>query len=99
MVTPTIRLRPGLRGDSVSVTGGVPISGDGGMDGLGEGVLGIGLDVWVAVAVGGGLTRRSNFCSGRITEVAFSPFQVIRAASGTSYRPAIHESVSPHWTV
>ena len=99
MAAPIMRLGPGLREDSVAVTGGVPIGGDVVMDGLGEGVLGIGLGVWVAVAVGGGVTRRSNFCSGRMTEVAFSPFQVIRSASGTSYRPAIHESVSPLWTV
>ena len=50
------------------------------MDG-GEGVVVGGLGVSVAVA--GGVTRSSNFCSGRMTEVLFSPFQAIRSASGT----------------
>ena len=85
MITPNIRLSPNPlgNGDSVSVTGGVPV-GDGVMDGLGEGVIVIGLWVAVSVAVAGGVTRSSNFCSGRMTEVLFSPFQAIRSASGTS---------------
>src|SRR5687767_14484899 len=98
MITLNIRLSPNLRGESVSVIGGVPV-GDGVMDGLREGEIAIGLGVCVAVAVAGGVTRRSNFCSGRMTEVIFSPFQAIRSGSGTSYRPAIHESVSPLRTV
>ena len=99
MVTPKIRPMPDLRGVSVVVTGGVRVGGGGVMDGLGEGVIGIGLGVCVAVAVAGGVTSRSNFCSGRMTEVLFSPFQAIRSARGTSYSPAIHESVSPLRTV
>ena len=83
MITPIIRLRPNPLGDgdSVSMTGGIRV-GDGVMDGLGEGVIVIGL--CVAVAVAGGVTRSSNFCSGRMTEVLFSPFQAIKSASGTS---------------
>jgi hypothetical protein len=100
VVTPKIRLRPNLRvdGDRVAVTEGVPVGG-GVMDGLGDDVSVVGLGVCVAVGVAGGATRRSNFCSGRMTEVLFIPFQAIRSTSGTSYRSAIHESVSPLWTV
>ena len=99
VVRPKIRLRPNpdRDGDSVAVTVGVPVGGGGGMDGLGEGVIVGGLGVSVGVA--GGVTRRSNFCSGRITEVLPSPFQAIRSESGTSYRLAIQKSVSPLWTV
>ena len=82
MIT-NIRLSPNPPGDgeSVSVTGAVTV-GDGVMDGGGDGVVVGGLGVNVAVA--GGVARRSNFCSGRMTEVLFSPFQAIRSASGTS---------------
>jgi len=85
MITTNIRLKPNPLGDGdrVSVTSGVPV-GDGVMDGLGEGEIAIGLGVCVAVAVAGGVTSRSNFCSGRMTEALFSPFQAIRSASGTS---------------
>ena len=80
MIKPKIRPRLSPRGDEVSVsaTSGVPV-GRGVMDGLGEGVIGMGLGVCVcaAVAVAGGVTRRSNFCSGRMTDVASSPFQAI----------------------
>ena len=86
-----------MRGDGVGVIGGVPVDGGGVLDGLGEGVIVTGLGVSVGVA--GGATRRSNFWSGRMTEVASSPFQAIRSESGTSYKAAIHESVSPLWTV
>ena len=79
------------------MTSGVPVASSGVRVGLGEGVVVGGLGVNVDVA--GGLTRRINFCSGRITEALFNPFQAIRSASGTSYRPAIHERVSPLWTV
>jgi len=41
------------------VTGGIPVSGGGVLDGLGDGVIVIGLGVRVTVA--GGVTRRSNF--------------------------------------
>ena len=61
-ITAKIRLRPNLRGDAVVVTSGVPVSGGGVMDGLGEGVIVIGLGVSVDVA--GGVTRRSNFDRG-----------------------------------
>src|SRR5215207_9312960 len=78
-----------------SVTGGVAVVGDGVMDGLGEGVVVTGPGVDVSVA--GGVTRRTSFCSGRMTEALFSPFHAIRSASATSYQPAIHERVSPLW--
>ena len=99
ILTPKIRLRPNPLedGDSVAVTGGVPVGGGGVLEGLGESGIVIGLGVSVGVA--GGVTRRSNFCSGRMTEALFNPFQAIRSASGTSYKPAIHESVSPLRTV
>ena len=95
MITTNIRPRPTPLGDgdSVAVEGGVPVRGGGVMDGLGKGVIVIGLGVGVGVA--GGVTRRIIFCSGRMTEVLFSPFQDIRSASEMSYQPAIHESVSP----
>ena len=78
------------------MTGDVPV-GDGVRVGRGAGVNVAGLGVSVAVA--GGATRRSNFCSGRMTEEAFSPVQDIRSARGISYRLAIQESVSPLRTV
>ena len=80
----------------MAITGGVPVGGIV-LDGLGEGVIVGGLGV--SVGVTGSVTRRSNFCSGRMTEALFSPFHAIKSASGTSYRSAIHESVSPLWTV
>ena len=63
MVRPKIRLRLSPRGDSVSVTSGVSVDG-GVMDGLGEGVTGMGVRVGVskAVAVAGGVMSRSSFC-------------------------------------
>ena len=102
MTKPKIRLmlNPLADGASVSAISGVPVD-SGAMDGLGEGVIGMGLGVCVGavVAVAGGVTRRRNFCSGRITDVEFSPFQVIRSESETSYSPAIQKSVSPLWTI
>lgn len=80
-ITPKIRPKLDLRGDSVAATIGVPV-GDGVMDGLGAGVIVAGPGVNVAVA--GGVMRRSIFCSGRMTEVLFSPFQLIRSESETS---------------
>ena len=82
--------------DFVSGTSGVT-DGAGVMDGVdGDGVaVGVRVCVGTEVTVGGGLTRNSNFCPTRITESALSPFQAIRSASGTSYRPAIQNSVSP----
>ena len=68
------------------------------MEGEGDGVTFV-VGLGTSVAVAGGVTSRSNFCSGRMTEVLFNPFQAIRSARGTSYRPAIHDSVSPLWTV
>ena len=82
IVTPKIRLSPDLRGDSVAVTSGVPVGDSGLMDGAREGVTVMGLGVNVAVA--GGVTRRTNFCPGKMTEVLFNPFQAIKSASGTS---------------
>ena len=78
-----MRPKPNRRGGSVAMTAGVSI-GDGVRDGLGEGVIPAGLGVGVAVGVAGGVTRRSNFCSGRMTDVLFGPFQAIKSASGTS---------------
>ena len=97
-MTPKIRLRPNPFGDedSVAVTGGVPVGAGNVMDGLGVGAIVVG--VGVSVAVAGRVTRRINFCPGKMTEALFSPFQAIKSASGTSYRPAIHKSVSPLWT-
>jgi hypothetical protein len=85
MTTPKITLKPDLdlRGESVAVTGGVPVGAGGVKDGEGEGVIVAGLGVDVAVA--GGVTRRSNFWPGRMTEVLFSPFQVISSVSEISY--------------
>ena len=99
MITTNITRRPDPRGDGnrVAVTAGVPVGGGEAMEGEGDGVAVGGFGVSVTVA--GGVTRRSNFCSGRMMEVLFSPFQNIRSASGTSYRSAIHESVSPLRTV
>ncbi len=93
---PTVKPTIDLRGDSVVVTGGVSV-GDGVMDGIGEGVTVAGLGVDVSVA--GGVRRRSSFWSVRMIEVLLSPFHAIRSASEMSYRLAIHESVSPLWTV
>src|SRR5215213_7246145 len=88
---------PGRRGEEgdAAASVGVPV-GDGVPDGLGKGVIVTGPGVSVGVA--GGVTSRSSFCSGRMTEALFSPFQVIRSASGTAYQPAIHDRVSPPWT-
>lgn len=86
---------PELRGGSV-MTKGVPV-GEGVIDGLGVGVIVTGLGVNVAVA--GGVTRRTNFCPGRMTEALFNPFQVIRSTRGMPYQAAIQESVSPLLTV
>lgn len=86
----------GTRVDLLEDSGAASKVGVGGSavdDGLGDGVIVAGAGV--NVCVGGGATRRSNFCSGRMTEVLFNPFHDIRSASGTSYRLAIHESVSP----
>ena len=82
VITPKIRPRPSLRGERVVVTGGVAVGRGGVMDGLGEGVIVTGLGVSVGVA--GGVTSRSNFWSGRMTDALFSPFQAIRSASGIS---------------
>lgn len=75
--------------------------GDGVKDGLGEGVTATSVEVGVcgAVAVAGGVTIRSNFCSGRMTEALFNPFQDIKSAREMPYQPAIHESVSPLLTI
>ena len=53
----------------------------------------------VSVAVAGGVTRSSNFWPEKMIDVLFNPFQFIRSESGTSYSPAIYESVSPLWMV
>ena len=102
MARPAIRLRliPLDDAERVSATSGVPVD-VGVMNGLGEGVKGVGVRVGVskAVAVAGGVTSRRSFCPGRITDVALSPFQVIRLLNETSYSPAIQKSVSPLWTV
>ena len=82
VIRPNITPSPDRRGDSVSVTSGVPVASGEVRVGLGEGVVVGGPSV--AVAVAGGVTRRINFCSGRMTEALFSPFQAIRSASGTS---------------
>ncbi len=50
--------------------------------GEGDGVVVGGPGVNVGVA--GGATRRTSFCSGRMTEAALSPFQVIRSESEIS---------------
>ena len=99
VITTNVRPSPNPLGDgdSVAVASGASVCDGGVMDGLGKGVIVIGLGV--SVGVTGGVTRRSNFCSGRMTEVLFSPFQDIRSASEMSYQPAIHESVSPLLTV
>ncbi len=80
----------------MGVTVGVPVGG-GVMEGEGVGRIEVGLGVEVGVT--GGATIRIIFCSGRMTEAAFNPFQAIKSASGISYRLAIHESVSPLRTV
>ena len=64
------------------MTSGVAVGDEVMMDRLGDGVIVIGLGVSVAVA--GGVTRRTNFCPGKMTEVLFSPFQAIKSASGIS---------------
>ena len=99
IVTPKIRLRPNPLGDEdcVAVASGVPVGGGWVRDGEGDGVVVAGLGVRVGVA--GGVTSSRNFCSGRIMEVLFSAFQDIRSASGMAYRSAIHDSVSPLWTM
>ena len=97
MITTKIIPRLDLEVLPAVVTTGVPVS-EGVMDGRGEGVdIAVGLGVSVGVA--GGATSRSNFCSGRITEVASSPFQLIKSEREIPYSLAIHESVSPLRTV
>ena len=90
---------PNLRwdGGSVPTTGSVTVGEGAAILGEGEGVAVTGAGVSVAVA--GGVTCSSSFCSGRMTEALLSPFHAIRSASDTAYQPAIHESVSPLWTV
>ncbi len=56
---------------------GVAVGGAGVIVGEGEGVIVGGPGVKVGVA--GGATSRTSFCSGRMTEAALSPFQVIRS--------------------
>ena len=53
----------------------------------------------VGVTVAGGVTSNNNFWFGRIMDEADSPFQAIKLLIDTPYRPAIHERVSPLWTV
>ena len=62
------------------VTGGDAVGGGEVTEGEGDTVIVTGAGVYVAVT--GGVTRRSNFCSGRMTEMLFSPFQAIRSANG-----------------
>lgn len=83
--------------DCVATTVGVSVGGGGVADGLGEGVIVTGPGVSVGVA--GGVTSKTNFSSGRMTEAAFSPFHAIKSASEMLYQAAIHESVSPVCTV
>ena len=65
------------------MTSGVSVdSGDGVIVDIGDGVIVI--ELGVSVAVAGGVTRRTNFCPGKMTEELFSPFQAIKSASGTS---------------
>ena len=99
VITTKVRPRPNLLVNGDCVAGRVAVGGGDVMDGLGEGVPAVGLGVGVAVGVAGGVTSSSNFCSGRMMEVLSSPFQAIRSERGTSYRLAIHESVSPLRTV
>lgn len=68
---------PALDEDSVEVTVGVAVGGGEVRVGEGEEVTVGGPGVNVGVA--GGATIRINFCSGRMTEAAFSPFQAIRS--------------------
>src|ERR1044071_6359149 len=82
---------------SAATTGGVPVGEGAAILGVGESVAVTGTGVSVTVA--GGVTCNSSFCSGRMTEALLSPFHAIRSASETAYQPAIHESVSPLWTV
>src|SRR5215471_13887064 len=97
MITTIIIPRPDRVVLPLAVTAGVPVGG-GVMDGIGEGVdIAVGLGVRVGVT--GGARSSTNFCSGRITEVASNPFQDIRSEREMPYRPAIHESVSPLRTV
>ena len=84
MVIPKIRINPELAWDSLAVTIGVPVGVGGVTDGLGEDITVVGLGVCGAVAVACGVTSRISFCSGRMTDVALSPFQDIRSASGIS---------------
>ena len=68
--------------DRLAVTKGVAVDGAGVREGEGEGVIVAGLGVRVAVA--GGVTSRTNFWLGRMTEAAFSPFHAIRSERETS---------------
>ncbi len=77
----------------MGATVGVAVGGRGVMVGEGEGVAVGGPGVNVGVA--GGATLRTSFCSGRMTDAAFSPFQAIRSAREISYQLAIQERVSP----
>jgi hypothetical protein len=81
ILTPNIRPRLDLRGDVVAITVGVSV-GERVIVGEGRGVLVAGPGVNVAVA--GGVTARTNFWPGRMTDVLFNPFQDIKSISGTS---------------
>ena len=59
MVTPKTRLKRDLRGESATVTGGVPVGGGGVSVRDGEGGTVVGLGVMVDVA--GGVTCNINF--------------------------------------
>ncbi len=62
----------------VGVRVGVGVSGAGVAGGVA--VAGAGVGVWVA----GGVTCKTNFCSGLMIEDSFSPFQAIRSFRLTS---------------
>src|SRR5512143_3634688 len=81
IATPNTRPRLDLRAGVASTTVGVSV-GDGVMVRVGEGVIDAGPGVNVAVA--GGVTARSSFCPGRITDVLFTPFHDIKSISATS---------------
>ena len=97
MLTPRNSPQLELREGSGVAIGAVSVGGAWVLDGDGEGMILVGLGVNVVVA--GGVTSRTIFCPGRMTEVLFFPFQVIRSASGILYWSAIQKSVSPLWTV
>jgi len=74
-----IKTRPSpirdAKDDRVAATVGVSVWAGRVTEGEGDGVIVTGLGVSVGVA--GGVTSRTNFWSGRMTEAAFSPFQAI----------------------